>query len=134
MAQDGSLVCPSEDMFVLAGFQHWLHDRACGHEDGVLIHRSIGGTDEVQELRAALGEFSERYGLLRSHVLPDTPEADSIIASEQLPAFRTEVIALGDIHCEDCEKDALIRRFRLQMTELVECAMFAHKPIAFRIA
>jgi hypothetical protein len=121
-------------MFLRAAFAHWLHDRACEHEDGVLIHRSIGDTSEVSQLRAALGEFSERYHILRSQLVLDASQAESIVARERLPALRAEVIALGDVHYGDQEADDLIRRFELQMIELVECAMLADRPVVFRNA
>jgi hypothetical protein len=134
VAGDGSLVCESGDFFVRAAFRQWLYSRACGHENGVLIHHSIGDTGEIRQLRAALGQLSERYHVLRSQVVLNARRAESIVAPEQLSALRAEVIALGDIRCGDREKDDLIRRFELQMIELVECATFANKPVVFRSA
>lgn len=134
VADDGSLFCGSDDFFVRAAFAHWLHSQACEHENGVLIHRSIGDTGEVSQLRAALGQFSQRYHVLRSQVLLDRGQDESVVARAQLPALRAEVIALGDVCHGDQEVDDLMRRFESQMIELVECAMFADRPVVLRNA
>jgi hypothetical protein len=39
---DGSLDCKSDDLDTLLSFDRWLLERACEHENGILLHHRIG--------------------------------------------------------------------------------------------
>ena len=130
---DGSLNCGSGDLFVQTAFSKWLHDRACDHKDGCLTHCSIGNDNEIRALYELLGQFRGRYSILRSQVLIGADRVESIVAPDQLSALRAEIFALADTSFRvETDMVELIQRFGLQMTELVECAIFAGKPIALR--
>jgi hypothetical protein len=131
VAEDGSLLCGSGDLFVQAAFVHWLRDRACDHEDGRLVHRLLGEHAEIAAVRAILEEISSRFSMMLSRVLHLGDGETAIIALRELPALRAEVIAFGDVRSQHPDTEKTVRKFESRLAELVECAMFAEKPIAF---
>jgi hypothetical protein len=131
VVDDGSLVCGNGDFFVQAAFANWLHDRACDHFDGRLVHLSLGDVEEIAALRAILKGTWTRCPTLFSRVLQYRTHESEVIAPHELGTLRAEVTALGDIHLQDREMERLLRAFESRMAELLECAMFANKPIVF---
>lgn len=131
VAADGALLCGSDDLYVQTAFANWLHDRACDHEYGRLLSRPIGDIAEIATLRTILQQVAGRYSMILSRVVYHGSHNGTFIPPRELPALRAEVMSLADIHCEDRDMEKRMRVFESCMSELVECAMFANKPIAF---
>jgi len=130
IASDGGLVCDSGDFYVQAAFLHWLYEQACDHPYGRLIHLSLADWEGLTALRRVLRETPGRGAMLLSRVLRPNIREIEVIAPQELGALRAEILALGDLHWHDREIETLLRVFESRMAELVECAMFANKPIA----
>jgi hypothetical protein len=67
-------------------------------------------------------------------VLLGAAQVESVVGFDELPELRAEILALGDIRHDNPEVEQLMPRFGLRMTELVDCATFAGKPILLRTA
>jgi hypothetical protein len=131
MAEDGSLLCGSDDIDVELAFDQWRCDQACEHERGILVHHHIGNIALVAALRAELQRMPDKFPLILSRVLYNGTHCGDFIAVGELPAVCAEVAALESFQVWDLEMKSFIRAFERQMTELVRAALTIGKPIAF---
>lgn len=131
VARDGSLLCGSDDLQVQLAFDEWHFDRACEHENGILVHHYIGNIALVAALRAALAEMPEEFPLILSQVLYSGTHCGDFIAAHDVPDVQAEVEVLAEVHSKNPDIEEALRDFHSQMAELTECAVRVGKPIAF---
>jgi hypothetical protein len=131
LASDGSLLCGSDALEVQMAFDRWRYERACTHEDGVLVHHHIGNAALVSSLRSELQRTPELFPLILSKVLYSGIHCGDFIAPANVPWLLPEVAALANVHCGETDMEDFMRGFENQMLELVECALRVGKPIAF---
>jgi hypothetical protein len=131
LAEDGSLLCGSNELHVQLAFDQWRYERACTHENGVLVHHRIGNIALVAALRAELRRKPDKFPLILSKVLYNGTHCGDFIAAQEVPSLGPEVSALAEVHCGEPDMQEFVRQFELQMSELVACAIRVGKPIAF---
>jgi hypothetical protein len=131
LAEDGSLLCGSDDLHVQLAFDQWRYDRACTHEDGVLVHHRIGNIALVAALRAELQRTPDTFPLILSKVLYNGTHCGDFITTQEVPRLRAEISALAEVRCGEAQMEEFMRRFESQMSDLVARAMRVGKPIAF---
>lgn len=128
---DGSLFCNSDDLDVQLAFDQWQSNRACEHEDGILVHHRIGNIALVAALRTQLEQEPHRFPFLLSKVLYSGTHCGDYISAQDATLLRPEIAALADVHCEEPDMQEFMRGFEAQMAELVEIALRVGKPISF---
>lgn len=133
VAGDGALQCDSGDFYLQTSFACWLHDQACDHPDGILLRRELGGPTEIRLLRSALSQVPNRYPVFQSCLLVTGDPSNESFISADFGALRAEIMALADVRNDDPETMPLLRWLQANLTELLECAIFANKPIAFYV-
>jgi hypothetical protein len=131
VAEDGSVLCGSDELDVQLAFDQWYYFRACEHECGQLILHRIGNIALVAMLRMELQRMRDRFPLLLGRVLYNGVHCGDFLAVEKLPELRREITALAEIYCADQETANYVRGFTAQMSELMDCAMRVGKPIVF---
>lgn len=130
IGRDGGLLCVSDDLDTKLAFDRWQL-RACEHENGVLLHHRIGNIALVSDLRAELERQRGHFPMLLAKVLYGGVHAGDFLTVEEVARLLPEPKALAGFRCADGEMERFMREFRVQMTELAECALRVGKPIAF---
>lgn len=131
VAADGSLHCGNDELEVKLAFDQWLMDRACEHEDGVLVHHRIGNIALVAALREELARTPQEFPVILNAVLYNGIHCGDFIEYPMLFLLRPEVEALAKVHCAEPHMEQYMREFESQMRELLECALRVRKPISF---
>lgn len=131
VAVDGSLECGSNDLEVQLAFDQWLMNRACAHENGVLVHHRIGNIALVAALREELTRCPHAFPVILNAILYNGIHAGDFIDYPTLVVLRPEIEALANVHCAERHLEHFMREFESQMRALLECALLVRKPIAF---
>lgn len=131
VGKDGSLDCGSDDLDVQLAFDQWQQLEACEHEDGYLLSHYIGNIALVASLRAELGRWPDQFPMLLSRVIYNGVHAGDYIPAEQVSQLLPELAKLADVHCTEPDMEQFMRRFELQMRELVDAALRVEKAIVF---
>lgn len=131
VCSDGSLDCKSEDLEVLLEFDAWLHDRACEHEDGVLLHHRIGNIALVRLLREELEREAARFPFLLEKVLYNGVHAGDYLSLDIVLKVQSEAEELTEFAASDERNQGFVEEFRKQMQGLVDAALSVRKPVSF---
>jgi hypothetical protein len=131
VSDDGSLLCGSDELQIQMRFDDWWYNRACSHQDGILLHQRIGNVALVYALRVELGKTPDKFPLILSEILYSGTHAGDFLSLPTVVQLQSEVNALTHVHCDDSELETSLRNFEKQIRELVECSLHVGKPITF---
>jgi hypothetical protein len=131
VAPDGSLDCRSEDLATLLEFDQWLLNRACEHENGVLLHHRIGNMAQVALLRNELNRETEKFPILLGKVLYNGTHAGDHLSLASVKKLQGELSYLAKFVCASENNQEYVAWFRQQMQELTQAALNIGKPISF---
>ena len=130
--QDGALACRDEgDDDLYFEFTRWLHNQACEHIDGIVVHCRIGNTALVGLLRKELESNQGIFPLVVGKVLYSGTHGGDYIKVSDVVEMQGEIKQLSKIHSNNSKTEAILRGFEEQMSELVECSLKMNKPISF---
>jgi len=115
--------------------QHLFNDwraSACEHgQFGELVSHRLGNIALIGFLRALLQNTPERFPTLLSKVLYNGTHICDVINLPDVELLAGEMPAVHALHCGDAEEEVLLRNFEKQMTDLIQAAKSAGKPIVF---
>jgi len=131
VTRDGSLDCVSDDGGLTGAFFDWLFERACEHENGVLIHHYLGSVGWVNCLQEVFVRSKVSLPMITSRVTYDGLHTGDYIAYSELSLLQADVETLARVHCRNANMEGGVRYFESQMRELVQTALRVKKPIAF---
>ena len=128
---DGSLDCKSEDLETLLEFDQWLLNRACEHENGVLLHHRIGNIVFVSLLQSELSRDAEKFPVTMQKILYSGTHAGVYLSLDVVERLKTELEFLDGFVCSSARSEEFVDEFRQQLSELVKTASEDKKPISF---
>ncbi len=131
VCSDGSLECKSKDLEILLEFDEWLRQRACEHEDGVLLHHRIGNIALVGLLREELERQAARFPILLEKVLYSSAHAGDYLSMDMILKVQSEVEELAEFAASDERNQGFVEEFKKQMQGLVDAALSVRKPVSF---
>ena len=126
--EDGDLCC--RNRLQVNEFDQWRQN-ACEHEWGRANHHYIGNIALVAFLRKKLGGSVETFPLILNKVIYNGIHGGDYIQVDEVEKIQCEVINLRTVHSENHDDENLLRRFEVQMSELVACSLEMKKPIVF---
>jgi len=112
-------------------FDQWLLNRACDHENGVLLHHRIGNLAQVALLRGELSHEAGKFPVSLMKVLHNGMHGGDYLPLDIVGQIRGELNELSNYECSDARNEEYVKWFRQQMQELVEASLSVSKPIAF---
>jgi hypothetical protein len=130
IAPNGSLDCQSDDLDTLLEFDQWLLNRACEHENGVLLHH-IGNLAQVAFLRNEINREAEKFPVPLEKVLYNGTHAGDHLSLDEVSDLHGELDHLDKFVCSSENNKEHVALFRQQMKELAEAAVNIGKPISF---
>ncbi len=128
---NGSLDCKSEDSEVLAAFDEWLQERACEHEEGVLVSHWIGNATHVGLLRSELEKDAEKFSILLEEVLYSGTHTGDYLSGTKIFQLQKVLKVLAKFVASGKDSQRFVDEFRVQMEELANAALAVGKPISF---
>lgn len=131
VCDNGSLDCRSEDSHVLSGFDEWLQERACEHEEGLLISHRIGSAAHVGLLREELEKEAKKFPLLLKKVLYSGTHTGDYLLGKEILTLQKELKALAEFAASGRDSQLFVDEFRVQMEELANAALSVMKPLSF---
>ena len=131
VADDGGLLCGSDDEDVQIAFDSWQRSEACEHKNGYLVNHRIGNIALVAALRAALSQWPEQFPVILSRVIYDGVHCGDFIPVADIPQLVPELETLSSVCSDDPDMEQFLRDFEAQMRELVTASLASGKPIAF---
>ena len=130
VAEDGNLVCESADDEVWAAFNLWKSTKACLHPQMIVVHRALGATAVIDQLRAEISKDQARFPLLLRKVLYNGTHTCDWIPLAHMEQLGAEVKQLSEHRLKGATGDAL-HLFQIQLAELIIAAQVVKKPICF---
>jgi hypothetical protein len=115
----------------LLSFDQWLHERACEHRDGVLLHHYIGNVTLVSLLREELSTRANEFPVLLGKVIYNGTHAGDYLSQEHIKNAARELMLLAEFTTADGKRQLYVKNFYQQMRELIEAALLTGKPISF---
>jgi hypothetical protein len=112
-------------------FDRWLAERACSHQDGILVHHWIGNLGLVVSLRQELKRQAQRFPILLNKVLYSALHTGDYLTVDTVNQLGQELELLATFQCVDPDIDSYMHDFYQKMVELREAALSVSKPIAF---
>jgi hypothetical protein len=94
VAPDGSLDYESDNLDVLLALDQWLRNRACDHEEGILLHHRIGNMALVGMLRAELDRAPEKFPILLKQVLYSGTHCGDYLSLDDVGRLHAELFSL----------------------------------------
>jgi hypothetical protein len=131
VARNGCLECRSDDLETLLAFDQWVMNRACEHENGILLGRYIGNMARVALLRDELEREAEKFPVSLEKVLYSGTHTGDYLPLDDVRDLQVELNRLDGFICSSGKKQEYIKEFRRQMRELMEAALDVNKPISF---
>jgi hypothetical protein len=131
VAPDGSLDCRSDDLDTLLEFDRWLLERACEHENGVLLHHRIGNLAQVALLRSELNREAGKFPVVLGKVIYSGTHGGDYLTLNDVRLLEGELKQMDGFVCSDKANQEYVEWFRQQMKELAEAALTVGKPISF---
>ena len=131
VSPDGSLDCGNVDLNDALAFDRWLNNKACEHQDGVLLHHRLGNIALVSLLRNELGREPDRFHILLGKVLYSGTHGGDWLGIEDVSALAKELDMLDGFAASKPDNQVFVDQFRSQMRELADLALQVGKPIAF---
>ncbi|MBS1793546.1 MAG: hypothetical protein JSS81_06810 [Acidobacteria bacterium] len=128
---DGALDCRSEDLHTQLAFDRWLRDRACAHENGVLIHRRIGNMALVSLLRRELSRAAANFPMILEKIVYNGIHAGDFLSLDDVRSLQSELDDLRDFVCSGEREREFLDDFRRQLAELTAASLRFGKPISF---
>lgn len=128
---DGSLDYKSKDLEEQLAFDHWLLERACQHENGVLLHYYLGNLALVALLYKELETATEEFPLLLKKVLYSGIHAGDYLSLEDISNLTGEINSLDEFVASDERNQSFIDDFKNKMQDLINAALSVNKPISF---
>ena len=131
VTRDGSLDCKSEDLDILIEFDQWLFNRACEHEDGVLLHHRVGNIALVSLLYSELSRGAEMFPVILQKILYSGTHAGDYLSLDVVESLKIELDYLGYFVCSSERSQEFVNEFHQHLVELVKAALEVKKPISF---
>jgi hypothetical protein len=127
----GGLDCKSENLNVQLEFDQWLMNRACEHEDGVLLHHYIGNIALVCVLRNELQKWSENFQIILEKILYSGTHAGDFLTLEDIEKLSKEIDFLEKLRGSTEQNQEFLNDFRVKLCDLVQASTKVSKPISF---
>ena len=131
VTRDGSLDCKSENLDILLEFDQWFLNRACEHEDGVLLHYRIGNIALVSLLWNELSRVAEKFPVIMQKILYSGTHAGDYLSLDVVESLKTELDYLGKLICSNQRSQEFVDEFHQHLTELVKTSLEVGKPLSF---
>lgn len=127
----GCLNTKRKDLEFLFEFDQWTYNRACGHENGVLIHHRIGNITRVANLRENLSDQAEKFPIILKNILYSGTHCGDFLSLDEVKSLEKEIEYLKDLVFSDETDRDRVDYFRQQLEELTKSALEMGKPISF---
>lgn len=127
----GNLSYIHDSLDVLMEIDRWAFNRACEHEDGVLLHHYIGNITRVANLYENLSTESEKFPIILKKILYSGTHCGDFLSSEEVKNLEKEIEHLKDLVFSDEASQDRVNYFRQQLEELTKTALEMGKPISF---
>jgi len=131
VCEDGCLNSGAKDIKLQMAFDAWYLEKACEHENGILVHHRIGNISLIAFLRKILASRAPDFPIILEKILYSGTHCGDFIEPEYFDELEKEINKLSLFAATDQETKKALEKIQIQLSQLLQAASSVHKPIVF---